>query len=111
MREADIEVNATRLTLVMKRAGVPVDPDVLLSTPGGEAATLEVVVVHELGNLMGLDDSCKIGRRTSGRPIRGTCGAEQRERVMYAPARRLVPSKADVDELQVLYLRTDFTEQ
>jgi hypothetical protein len=87
-RESDIELNGPALFAVSTGHGVP---------------KLEVVVLHEIGHALGLEDACEAGHRMSGAPLRTACSAAERDRVMFAPSRRETLGDADVAELCRLY--------
>jgi hypothetical protein len=89
VREADVELNGRSPWLRL--------PGVEHDTSDG--ASLRAVLVHELGHVLGLADSCEAGHRASGAPKRVACPEEQRERVMYAPARLETPAPADLTDL------------
>jgi hypothetical protein len=103
VREADVELNGLRMEVIADGAPGLQKRTPVLSAPSGTTVPLETVLVHELGHVLGLKDACNEGHRVSGRPILGDCSSEQRERVMFAPARISTPTSADLDEARFLY--------
>jgi hypothetical protein len=101
--EADVELNALGMQMIADGAPGLVKKTPVLSTTGGTTISLETVLVHELGHVLGLKDACNAGHRVSGRPILGDCSAAQRDRVMFAPARKVSPTAADLAEVRFLY--------
>jgi hypothetical protein len=81
VREGDIELN-----------GVAFD---VAKAP----SLLDLVMVHEIGHVLGLSDACSVGQRPSGALQRESCAAADMDRVMYAPSRRERPSQQDIVEL------------
>ncbi|MGC4067976.1 MAG: hypothetical protein QM784_25670 [Polyangiaceae bacterium] len=94
--EADVEINALSMAVIADENEGAVMTRPVLSAPGGIAVPFETVLVHELGHVLGLKDACNDGHRVSGRPILRECSSEQRERVMFAPARKVTPTGADL---------------
>jgi hypothetical protein len=113
LREGDIEVDARQLHAVTNISDATGPINGLLRTSSGywvlarqgdqTAIPLEVVLTHELGHVLGLKDACVGGYRVGGYPTLGHCSDEQRTSVMYADARQLKPTKADLAEVADLY--------
>lgn len=73
VREADVEINGTRLN------SENASPDWTTSVPGvAEVVSLETVLTHELGHVLGLGDACGDHYGHSGKIERGACTNEQR---------------------------------
>jgi hypothetical protein len=113
LHEADIEVDARQLRPMATLSESFRSIEGLLRTSSGywvlarqgdpSAVPLEVVLTHELGHVLGINDVCVSGYRVGGQPILGHCGDEQRTRIMYADARVLKPNEADLAEVAKLY--------
>jgi len=80
VREADIEINATHLHHSPGAGWV-------LALPGSDReVSLQAVVTHEIGHLLGLRDACGDHYGRTGRIVRDACPEAQRSRVMFGPA-------------------------
>ena len=97
VREADIEINATHVHHSPGAGWV-------LALPGSDReVSLQAVVTHEIGHLLGLRDACGDHYGRTGRIVRDACPEAQRSRVMFGPAQLLVPAATDLRELSEIY--------
>jgi hypothetical protein len=117
VREADVEVNPRMLHAVASDS-LSKSPTLLARAtesgiwvfgPPGTSypVTLEAVVVHELGHVLGLGDTCVSDHRFGGMPVIGDCSTEQRDRVMFPDAHQLQPTAVDLADLAQLYPMPD----
>ena len=111
LREADVEISAKMLHAVppdklpkdlASQALITASGVWIIAPPNSDyPVLLESVLVHEVGHVLGLSDSCASGHESGG-PPRG-CSADQIDRVMAPDAHQLRPTAADVAELQRFY--------
>jgi hypothetical protein len=89
VREADVELN-TRWFLSRPLDSVGSD--------------LKVVLVHEIGHLLGLEDACGLNHQRAFNDL-AACPAHERDSVMFPPASLSNPSARDIEVLCQLYPR------
>jgi hypothetical protein len=95
VREADVELQAAQVEDGLFRP----------SWWSGASLSLEVVLAHEIGHVLGLSDRCTDERGRPARDAHVRCAPEQRASVMFAPARLAAPTALDRQALCELYPR------
>ena len=95
--EADVEINGVAFRYGGNAGAVPESEGVKWSV------SLESVLVHEIGHVLGLPDACGTQRRASGRPITSDCASGDRLRVMFPTGLRDTLAPEDVRQLCLLH--------
>jgi hypothetical protein len=90
VKEADIELNAK-----------------MLYGPSAKLAPddLRLIVLHEVGHLLGLKDTCATNHSGTGVDW-SACPEPERDSVMFAPGRRQELTQKDIDRVCELYPKT-----
>ena len=114
VREADVEVNGQLLraldvhslpTASQLSGAYSTDSSIWVLGPHyiGNPVSLEAVLMHELGHVLGLSDACASDHYMAATATVVNCTVEQHSRLMFPDGRHLQPTAADLSELAATY--------